>query len=79
MLNREDQEKVYAHAYLPEHLPAYLESVTASEPHLREDHLYLFKRPHLTLIGYPLKKDGQEFLKILLIQKVIIFALLRTA
>ena len=56
MLNREDQEKVYAHAYLPEHLPAYLESVTASEPHLREDHLYLFKRPHLTLIGYPLKE-----------------------
>ena len=55
MLTREDQENVYAHAYLPEHIPAYLEAVSASEPHLRADHLYLFKRPHLTLIGYPLK------------------------
>lgn len=57
MLNRKDQEKLYAHGYLPEHLPAYLESVTGSEPHLRGDHLYLFKGTHLTFIGYPLKKD----------------------
>jgi hypothetical protein len=55
MLTREEQDTVYAHAYLPEHLPAYLEAVTASAPRLRADHLYLIKGSHLTLIGYPLK------------------------
>lgn len=55
MLNREDKARVYAHAYLPEHLPDYLGAVSAAEPQLRADHLYLFKGHHLTLIGYPLE------------------------
>ena len=55
MLTREDQERVHAHGYLPEHLPAYLEAITADRPSLRADHLYLFKGKHLTLIGYPLE------------------------
>lgn len=55
MLTREEQNRVYAHGYLPEHLPVYLEAVTASKPRLRADHIYLVKGSHLTLIGYPLK------------------------
>ena len=57
MLSKEDRLHIYAHAHIPEHLPEYLEAVSGSEPHLQANHLYLFKRSHLTFIGYPLKES----------------------
>ena len=57
MLSKEERRHVYTHAHIPEHLPEYLEAVSASEPNLQANHLYLFKGSHLTFIGYPLKKS----------------------
>lgn len=54
MLNREERNLVYKYAYLPEHVPNYVEAVSGSEPYLHENHLCFFRKKHLTFIGYPL-------------------------
>ena len=54
MLNREEHSLVYQHAYLPEHIPSYVEAVSGAEPHLHGDYLCLSRRNHLIFIGYPL-------------------------
>jgi len=60
MLNSEETRLVYQHAYLPEHLIEYVESISGAEPHLQENYLSFFQKKHLIFIGYPLgntKKD----------------------
>jgi len=54
MLNREETKRVYQHAYLPEHLVEYVESISGAEPHLHENYLSFFQKKHLIFIGYPL-------------------------
>lgn len=54
MLNREERRLIYEHAYLPEHLPHYVEPVSGSVPYLHDNHLCFCRKKHLTFIGYPL-------------------------
>ena len=58
MLDEEEHRRLYKQAYLPEHLPYYVEAVSGAEPFLHEDHLCLLRKHHLTFIGYPLEKKG---------------------
>ncbi|UCF83376.1 MAG: hypothetical protein JSV50_19730 [Desulfobacteraceae bacterium] len=54
MLNRDERRLIYEHAYLPEHLPHYVEPVSGSEPYLHDNYLCFYRKNHLTFIGYPL-------------------------
>jgi hypothetical protein len=58
MLSREECSLVYEHAYLPEHLPQYVETVSGSEAFLQDNHLCFYRKGHLTFIGYPLENGG---------------------
>lgn len=49
---------MYELAYVPEHLPEYVQSVSGEEPFLHESHLCFFHRGHLTFVGYPLGRDA---------------------
>lgn len=59
MLNETEREFIYEFAYVPEHLPDYVMSVSGEEPFLHESHLCFFHRGHLTFVGYPLGGDAQ--------------------
>ncbi len=54
MLNPEELQRVYQQAYLPEHLPDYVEAIAGSEAHLFENRLCYTRKRHLIFIGYPL-------------------------
>jgi len=55
MLSSEELHLVYELAYIPEHLPSYVEAVSGAEPHLHGDYLCFSQRKHLIFIGYPLR------------------------
>lgn len=60
MLTSKECDMVYDHAYLPEHLPDYVGSVTGGEPYLEGGHLCFLRKNHLTFIGYALGADALE-------------------
>ncbi|UCB49948.1 MAG: hypothetical protein JSW56_03400 [Deltaproteobacteria bacterium] len=61
MLNTEERRLVYEHAYLPEHLPDYVEAISGAEVHLQADDYLCFSRgSHLIFIGYPLKDETSD-------------------
>ena len=55
MLNSEELCLVYERAYVPEHLPDYVEAVSPAESHLHGDYIFFTTGTHLIFIGYPLK------------------------
>jgi hypothetical protein len=55
MLNTEERRLVYKHAYIPEHLPDYVEAISGAEVHLLDDCLCFSRDSHLIFIGYPLR------------------------
>tara|TARA_B100001971_G_C17649333_1_gene267309 strand:- start:80 stop:451 length:372 start_codon:yes stop_codon:yes gene_type:complete len=44
MLNREETKRVYQHAYLPEYLIEYVESISDAKSHLHENYLSFFQK-----------------------------------
>ncbi|MGD8226469.1 MAG: hypothetical protein PVH82_13525 [Desulfobacteraceae bacterium] len=60
MLDREERRLVYEHAYLPEHLPDYVEAVSGAEAYLMDDYLCFKRRNHLIFVGYPLKNKTRN-------------------
>ena len=54
MINREDSSRIYQHAYLPEHLPGYVETLSGARPRLQGNYLCFTRKAHLIFIGYPL-------------------------
>jgi len=54
MLNNEQLSWIYQHAYLPEHLPYYVEAISGAKPHLQDNFLCFYRKKHLIFIGYPL-------------------------
>ncbi len=58
MLSSEEFRLVYQRAYIPEHLPTYVEAVSSAEPHLHDDYLCFTCGAHLIFIGYPLKMEA---------------------
>jgi hypothetical protein len=63
MLNEEESRFVYEHAFLPEHLPDYVQSIPGEEPFLHVSHLCLYRAGVLTFIGYPLEGESGESAK----------------
>ncbi|MFH0824213.1 MAG: hypothetical protein V2B18_15785 [Pseudomonadota bacterium] len=55
MLTEQERAKVYRYAYIPEHLPDYVQAVSRAEPHIHEDCLCFVRGPFLIFIGYPLR------------------------
>jgi hypothetical protein len=54
MLAIQEQRRIYQQAYLPEHLPGYVEAVSGAKPYLHDDYLCFLHKKHLIFIGYPL-------------------------
>jgi hypothetical protein len=63
MLNSEELRLVYQRAYIPEHLPNYVEAVSSAESHLHDDYLCFTRGTHLIFIGYPLKARAKKALQ----------------
>ena len=57
MLNKQELSRIYRHAYLPEHLPHYVEPFSGAKAHLIDDHLCYLRKDHLVFIGYPISND----------------------
>ncbi len=60
MLTPEERDFIFQHAYLPEHLPEYVQSISLAEPFLHESHLCFIRQRHLIFVGYPLGKSPQN-------------------
>ena len=58
MLNNQERQWIYRHAYLPEHLPDYVGAVSGAEPFLHHNYLYFLGKKHLIFNGYPLEPDS---------------------
>jgi hypothetical protein len=54
MLNPEERNFIQKHAYVPEHLPDYVQSISGAEPFLHEGHICYVQERHLIWVGYPL-------------------------
>ena len=60
MLNDQECQWIYRHAYLPEHLPDYVAAVSGAEPFLYHNYLYFLGQKHLIFNGYPLEPDSDS-------------------
>ena len=60
MLSSADSSRIYRHAYLPEHLPVYVESISGARPHLHRNYLCFTRKTHLIFIGYPLSGSSDD-------------------
>jgi len=60
MLNSEDSSRIYQHAYLPEHLPGYVENISGADPCLNGNYLCYVRKSHLIFIGYPLGEPSDD-------------------
>ena len=60
MLNDQERQWIYRHAYLPEHIPDYVAAVSGGEPFLCHNYLYFLCQKHLIFIGYPLAPHSES-------------------
>lgn len=60
MLTPAQRDYVKDHAYLPEHLIEYVNTISQTEPFLIEDYLCYYGRGSLIFIGYPLRRSFDE-------------------
>ena len=56
MLTLEEENYILANAYVPEHIPALITSLSAGEPFLFDDHVVCRKGHWIIFVGYPLKQ-----------------------
>lgn len=54
MLNQQQERFTYQHAYVPEQLPEFVQSVSGAEAYLHEDYICYVVHDHLIFVGYPL-------------------------
>ena len=60
MLSNEQLDRIYRQAYVPEHLPGYVEAISGAQAHLVGNYLCFFRKAHLIFIGYPLGADSGD-------------------
>jgi len=60
MLTPSEDELVWTHAYLPEHLPGFVTAISQAEPHLLDDYLCYYAEGVLIFVGYPLRSPLDE-------------------
>jgi len=54
MLSKEEHQRIYRQAYLPEHLPDYVTAISGAEPYLIKNYLCFCHRRHMMFIGFAL-------------------------
>jgi hypothetical protein len=66
VITQAERRFIWEHAYVPEHVPGYVCSVSPSEPRLLNDFLLYNAHDRLVLIGYPLRGsvDGKKLQKV---------------
>ncbi len=64
MLNDQERQYIYRHAYLPEHLPDYVGAFSGAEPFLHHNYLYFLGKKHLIFNGYPLEPHSDPAARI---------------
>jgi hypothetical protein len=60
MLNSQERGLAYQKAYLPEHIPDYVEAISGAEPFLHEGHLCYLRTGHMIFVGYPLSVETDK-------------------
>jgi hypothetical protein len=60
MITVSQQDYIEDYAYVPEHIPHYVTTISQTEPFLLGDFLAYAKKGHLILVGYPLKEPFEE-------------------
>lgn len=60
MLSNEDHAFIFEYSYIPEHLTAYVCSISGAEPFIHEGYLYYLKENHMIFVGYPLNKSFSQ-------------------
>ena len=60
MLKPKENDHIYQHAYVPEHLIEYVTTVSSALPHYFHDYLCYQQRNHLIFIGYPLADNPEK-------------------
>ena len=60
MLRSEELNRIYRQAYLPEHLPEYVEPISGAQAHLFGNYLCFTRKAHLIFIGYPLGVNSDD-------------------
>lgn len=58
MISNEEKTYILEKAYIPEHLPHYVEAVTGAETTLFQDCLVYTRESHCSLVAYPLTSSG---------------------
>ena len=57
MLNHEEFSRIYQQAYLPEHLPDYVEAISGATTFLHGNYLCFIRKKHLIFNGFPLGEN----------------------
>jgi len=57
MLEEHQRNLIHELAYLPEHVPDYVQAVSGAEPFLHESRVCFLRQEHLILVGYPLVQN----------------------
>jgi hypothetical protein len=60
MLKSDEINRIYRQAYLPEHLPEYVEAISGAQAHLLGNYLCFTRQAHLIFIGYPLGVESDD-------------------
>jgi hypothetical protein len=60
MLTKPERDMLFRYAYIPEHLPDYVQAVSLAEPHIHEGYVCFSRGPVLIFIGYPLQTAPSE-------------------
>ena len=60
MLSNQEISHIYRLAYIPEHIPDYVEAISSAKPHLIDNHLCYIRNRHLIFIGYSLSGDNRD-------------------
>jgi hypothetical protein len=59
-ITRAEEEYVKEQAYLPEHIPGYVQSITGGEPFLLDQYLCYLAEGVLIFVGYPLNHSSDR-------------------
>lgn len=57
MLSKQERLFIYRHAYLPEHLPDYVEAISGATTFLHGNYLCFIRKNHLIFNGFPLGEN----------------------
>lgn len=60
MLTTLERDLLFRYAYIPEHLPDYVEAVSLAEPHIHEGYVCFSRGAVLVFIGFPLQAVPSE-------------------